>query len=457
MTSQRIRLPVLLVAALSLVCAVAAAQQPVRPTGIYCSCPPTNAQSSSFIAAVAQQPFVDGFLVRIGWDLLEPSPGVFDWTLLDAQIASCAQAQKRVALAVVQSTGTPAWLAGLGAGTYTYSFRGASKTVALPWDPVYLSRWTSFVAALGARYGQDTTIALVHATHATHNGFEMHLPFGEEAGYRAAGYTEAVYAQSWTAVLDAFFAAFPNHFVDVDLHPVYGSELVAQQVVAHGLANGAGRFGAFGGWWNVRNATEVYPDMQTLFQSTAAVTFTNVQNVGSWVRTPERYDFDLEVYAAAHELALRTGIRYAEVWNADLLDPGLVGLHTSLADALRCPAWYQAFAGSLPPSSLGLSIRGCPAPGATFEFILDGGDPNAVGGLMLGPQRSDLAIPGIGVLLVGPAAQIATVPMQMDAQGGARLTVTVPLSMPTATIVTQAAAVSGVGIALSAGLELRTP
>ncbi|QDU69326.1 beta-galactosidase [Engelhardtia mirabilis] len=266
----------------------AAAQE--RPSGIYCSCGVTNAAGgSSDTPTIAARPFVDGILVRVPWSDLEPSPGVYDWSLIEDQVTKVASHGKRIALGIVQGDGgTPAWLAGLGAQMVIYTFSGNVRTIAVPWDAVYVARWTSFVAALGAKFKDEATIDLVHATHATHNGFEMQLPFGEQQQYLGLGYTDELYAQSWTAVLDAFAAAFPKAWIDVDVHPIWGSDAVAAAVLDHGLATIGDRFGAFGAWWSEKNALEVYTGMYALFLATALQSFTTVQNVGSWITTPER-------------------------------------------------------------------------------------------------------------------------------------------------------------------------
>ncbi len=147
--------------------------QTVPPRGLYCSCPPTSSRSHSVMPEVASQDFVTGILVRVAWSDLEPVEGAPTWTLLDNELALAKQYGKKVALAVVNGSSAPAWLAAKGAQMFAYSFRGSSMTMPVPWDSVYLSAWTNFIAKLGERYRDDPSIALVHMTHSTLNGFEM--------------------------------------------------------------------------------------------------------------------------------------------------------------------------------------------------------------------------------------------------------------------------------------------
>ncbi|MDF1799387.1 MAG: beta-galactosidase [Planctomycetota bacterium] len=314
---------------------VASIDAPIQaPRGIYCSCPPTNINSDSVMASVAQQPFVDGFLVRVSWSDFEPVRGQYDFSLIDRQLRLAEHYDKQIALALVQGSGTPAWLASEGAGTVSYPFAGQTRTIAAAWDATYQGIWGDTIAALGAAYDGHPRISLVHVTNATHNGFEMQLPLSQGAGFAAAGYTDAAYISSYEASLDAFAQAFPSHALDVELHPVFGSDAVAQAVLTYGLKQLGPRFGAFAAWWSVDNAQETYLGMYELLQTSAKLNFATVQVVGSWVKTPERFDNDLVEYLQTYSLALSHGVRYAEVWNADLLEPSLAADLTRVRAAL---------------------------------------------------------------------------------------------------------------------------
>ena len=306
------------------------------PTGIYCSCPPTNANSDSVLASVAQLPFVDGILVRVTWADLEPSPGVFDLSLLQRQFDLARQYDVDVTLALIGgSFGSPAWLADLGAQTLTITHPMGTGSVPLAWDPVFLQRWSDLVRVVGAAYDGHPRLRLVHATTASFNGMEMQLPLNAEAAFVAAGYTPALYTDAYTASLDVFAEAFPSHPIDVEVHPVFGDDAVAIEVVKYGHAQYGARFGVFGAWWSTHNATQVYPGMFTLLGQAAQLSYATVQVVGSWIKTPERFDHDLAKYLDTYALALESGVDYFEIWNADLLDAGLAPIWQRLEQALE--------------------------------------------------------------------------------------------------------------------------
>ncbi|MFG0317104.1 MAG: beta-galactosidase [Planctomycetota bacterium JB042] len=401
--------PALLVAAILLPFAgplgvSALGQSPVAPRGVYCSCPPTSSQSNSVIPSVAAMPFVEGILVRVSWEDVEPQPGVYDFSLVDGQLALAGQHGVRVALAVVQGSHTPAWLPIQGAQMIQYVFAGQLRTVAVPWDPIYLAAWQNLIAALGAKYANDTTISIVHMTHATHNGFEMQLPIGAESTYVAAGYTPSVYTQSWHTVIGACAAAVPHHVLDVDVHPVFGSDVVAQNVVAYAKGALGPRFGALGAWWTEHNANDVYPGMFTELKGMFPDGYATVQVAQSVTNNPAAFGPD--GLRGTLDLALASGIRYAEVWNADLLNPTLATDLTEVNDLFLCDGHYFPYGdacvggGGVAPE---IRVHGCPSPGAQFGVEVSGGPAGALSAMVFGT--------GIGSTPLGRGCDLAVTPL----------------------------------------------
>ncbi|MGH8675401.1 MAG: beta-galactosidase, partial [Burkholderiales bacterium] len=137
------------------------------PTGIYASSIPTRLGAGGRGTHSVQEgdvtrEFVSGVLVVVYWKDLEPTQGTRDWTLLDNEFDLADSYAKKVTLAVLNGPSAPAWLESAGAQMFTYTFRGTPGVkMPVPWDPIYLNAWTDFVAALGQRYADRPTIALV--------------------------------------------------------------------------------------------------------------------------------------------------------------------------------------------------------------------------------------------------------------------------------------------------------
>lgn len=308
------------------------------PAGLYCSCPPTTGNGSgSVIPEVAQLDHVDGVLVRMEWATLEPSPGVYDWSLLDEQISRADQYGIKVSLAVVNGSAAPSWLSSMGVEMFSFQFGTETREMPVPWDSTFQSRWTQFIAAMGARYANEDTISLVYATNSSRNGFEMQLPFSpaDQINWQAAGYSDALYADSWKTAIDAFVAAFPNHPVSHEVHPVLGSDDVANDVYQHARDTHGEAVGVLAAWWMVHNALDVYPGMFEILRDASLASHSQVQVANSYTNTPDR--FSDEGYQGEIDLAIESGVRYMEVWNSDLLNASLTDLMIETSARLNTP------------------------------------------------------------------------------------------------------------------------
>lgn len=297
------------------------AQHAAPPSGTYCSCPPTNARSSSFVTDIATKDFVKGFLVRISWNDLEPTEDFYDWTLLDQQIDSAQKYGKYISLGIHCGSSTPEWVYNDGAQRLqTQAFNGTLDTIAVAWDPVFNQHWTDFIDTLGSRYNSDTSIRLVYINTSTANGFEMQMPFNSTPTLTALGYTDSLMVSAWKQSIDAFHVAFPDKFLSNDFHPVNGSDAVGDSVFyyARNLI-GKYHYGASAWWWT-QNNTNVYPAQYSMLQRSAVEHyFTGVQVARN--HTNDSAQIGPGGLPAAIELAMTDNICYWEVWSNDLQSP----------------------------------------------------------------------------------------------------------------------------------------
>lgn len=301
------------------------------PTGVYCSCGPTTGKGyGSVNPTIAAKPFVKGILVRIPWELMEPSDNSYNWQLLDDQITAANQYGKKISLGITAGPSIPQWVFSGGAQRLI-STSPINDTIAIPWDGYYLSKWKEFISALGSRYENDTTIQLVYISHSTANGMEMQLPRTTTPTLAAAGYTDQKMIDSWKEVIQSFDTAFPNHYLSNDFHPVNGSDVVADSVYAYATRTIGNRYGAAAWWWTQKNATTVYPAQYNILKHSATNNnFTSVQFAQSGTSDSAKYGAG--GMPGAMQLAIADGICYWELWNEDLLNPKF----DSLLSAVNC-------------------------------------------------------------------------------------------------------------------------
>lgn len=302
------------------------------PSGVWCSCPPTTGVGNGSVdPTVVSKLYVKGILVRVVWKDIETSDNVYNWTLIDNQIAAAQSYNKKISLAVGSGLNSPNWLYPLGVQSisYTVPFSG---TIPVPWNTIFLNKWTEFIGALGNRYANDTTIQLVYMTNSSTNGFEMQLPFNPTPSYSSIGYTDQKVIDSWKTVIDAFDNAFPNHYLTNDFHPVNSSNTVADSVYSYAKQTIGSRYGA-NGWWWTQNNTSVYSSQYSILQDSSANNlFTGIQMAYSGVTSPT--SFGTGGMPTALTLAMSNNICYWEIWNTDITS----GTFDSLLSTAVCPS-----------------------------------------------------------------------------------------------------------------------
>lgn len=312
-----------------------------RPSGIFIS--GGQYQEEPLLA----KPFVDGALIRVRWHELEPIEGQFDWRYLDSEIAKVAKLGKAYTLAVVGGPSTPSWVFAKGAQGYSFTLNNpyASKArpvdnkLPLPWDAIYLKAWHRLIAELGKRYSSDPNLLLVHITLSSQNGFEMHLPYSrgprdpnQLPSWDKFGFSEDKYINAAKTTLDAYSQAFPTKFLDLEIHNVFDSYRIPQELVRYGVTHIGKRFGPFGAWLNDRDVRWDKP-LRELMKETSSQSFCNYQLIGNATRQLERVGKN--GLQGAIQNGLDDGCRYFEVWEVDVKNRDFEQYLTELQSQLK--------------------------------------------------------------------------------------------------------------------------
>jgi hypothetical protein len=144
-------------------------------------------------------PVFSGIVIRQRWSTMNPAPNVYNWTFLDQQVSRAKRLGKQYILAIYTGNNAPLWL-----GVPLY------KSAPLPWDETMLNAHGRMVAALGQRYGGDSSLAGVELSGPTRGpsgSLEMHLADGL---VRHSGYSPQRVAFAWIRCIDQYGAAFRN-------------------------------------------------------------------------------------------------------------------------------------------------------------------------------------------------------------------------------------------------------
>jgi hypothetical protein len=233
---------------------IAALPSPPIPCGVFALIKAGAPTGSS----VLSNPDVDGISLRIGWSSVNPSEDKYDWSYFDAEITKAKNAGKKVLIRVSDGgKSLPDWVvaASKAAGEPSFSFYekavqgGAVITEPVFWAPTLLAKKAKLLAAFGARYDSNPTVAIVTCQFAGARSDDWGVPSGtaadgiapsgstETSRLLAAGYTTAKMVNAGNVIVSDTMAAFPSKPVGLaigrtskELDP-QGADYVAETVI----------------------------------------------------------------------------------------------------------------------------------------------------------------------------------------------------------------------------------
>jgi hypothetical protein len=331
-----------------------------RSVGIYA----TTRDNTPVPRTILTHPDVDGVLLRYTWDRAEPAEGTYDWAYLDQQIAAAAANGKKVAFNVRAGTVTPGWVYAGGAAAFTYLETGPytpnaceTQRIPVPWDPVFLAKYTALVAALGARYAGNPTVSRVGIEGINVGTEETALPRSKGSEpvravrtgrqctstddvreWTRLGYTRLRVENAWTQIAQAYDRAFPKTPLVVQTFPGAappiddaGSLIRGQEkdqkfsvdILHAGRERLGSRFVAqnngLSGDWVWEEIARMAPDASTGYQMLWLVTNDETCRMNRR-RTPCDPVTDLK---AAIDNGIARHADYLEIYTPDLLNPAL--------------------------------------------------------------------------------------------------------------------------------------
>ncbi len=310
--------------------------------------------------AVLANPNVDGIALLYLWGQIEPSEGQFRWDSIDAQVARVKENGKVYSLGVTPGVNTPQWV--YHAGAEFFEFRWDKPwgpkpctmvRFPVPWDKVYLKKWQAFVRELGARYAHDPQLVLLKIQGVNAQTPEFLLPHdrpgagarlvscapGDEvAEWQRMGYRPSKVVGAWKVSAKAFGKAFANQDLAIETGP-WGMPPISDSgkvtlargadvdlpiaIVSVGKEELDGRFVAQN---DGLNAIWAWPQLPSLaapesiaFQMAWKATGDPTCRMNGFQRPCD----PRQMLQAAIDRGIEAGAEYLEIYQADLLNPGL--------------------------------------------------------------------------------------------------------------------------------------
>ena len=174
---------------------------------------------------VLENPDVTGVTIRWNWADIERTEGNFFWDDLDDVIQLATDANKKVLLRISTQAGKPDWVtqavADAGGSFFTFDDNGVTTTIPVFWDPTFLKKKTNMIAALGAHYASNPTIAIVSASfaNATSEDWNVpHSPYDLVQEWLDLGYTPKNLEDAGEQIINATMTAFPTQYVSLAIN-----------------------------------------------------------------------------------------------------------------------------------------------------------------------------------------------------------------------------------------------
>lgn len=217
------------------IAAIHAPTGPATPNGIFVV---DGVHHNAIDKTLLSSSDVDGVLLEVPWNVLEPLEGSFNWSLIDTVLSQAATYGKKVSLILGAGWQTPTWVYADGAKAYKFVWDSSNwgpapctpTSIPVPWDAVFLSKWADLVTAAGNRYDSSETIASVKVSGVSSKTQETFLPtsvhrsisgkgfsctsYDDVADWQAVGYTRLKVEAAWANTMEIFARAFPSKMLE---------------------------------------------------------------------------------------------------------------------------------------------------------------------------------------------------------------------------------------------------
>jgi hypothetical protein len=186
------------------------------------------------------------------WDQIEPTEGVYEWSLVERFIAAQAAVGKKAAIGVLTFNGranqgstadppmrVPAFVWAAGARTITCS---GNFQIPRYWDPVYLAKYGAFVRALAARYDGDPRLEFILIGVGKFGETQPCDTTDNTCVATAMWADGANWVNTVNAITDLHAAAFHSTPLLLPVAPRFLSECERRDFTDHAIAQGVGLF-----------------------------------------------------------------------------------------------------------------------------------------------------------------------------------------------------------------------
>jgi hypothetical protein len=212
--------------------------------GIYVLSPKLMTPRSILPDTIYSTPYIDGVVVDGLWNQIEPSPGVYDWSIVDLEITRAVASGKKITVNVTAGAYAPSWLYGspynVPHDTFLWGNHDGANgpctpyVLPAPWNPqyeqAYAAMMTAFSQHLQSIPGAYAATSRVRLTGINTLTDELHLAFCSTSNglalWQALGYTPDKLLAAAKVLMSAVNAAFPDKILSLSVIEAGGLPLI---------------------------------------------------------------------------------------------------------------------------------------------------------------------------------------------------------------------------------------
>jgi hypothetical protein len=195
----------------------------------------------------------------------------------------------------------------------------------IPWDPVFLKKWTALIKAFGRKYADDPTVVMIQMAGPNKHGGEMHLPCtdADKQTWNQVGYSKDKLVNAYKVVIDAYDEAFPKKPLALDVSQMVYQDGALEEIVAYASRKLGKRFCIQHNALSAKTKEDSFKThlLVRSYQGKATVGYQllcSATGKNQFTGGGTRFGGTLKEGFA---IGLRGGATYFEIYTADLQDP----------------------------------------------------------------------------------------------------------------------------------------
>ncbi|MGH8659490.1 MAG: beta-galactosidase [Nitrososphaera sp.] len=167
-----------------------------------------------------RHPLIDAVITTFKWSKIEPKPGKYNFSDIDAVLDLAAKYKKGIILGFMtydqdpRDPATPDWLYDRGITNIGFRGGGVSKgtpiSVPKTWDDAYLRAYGEFVRKIGQRYDNNPLIWYIAPAFGHLGNLTAQPSKGGSRAFLAEGWTADIWKTFCLQVVESYQKAFPN-------------------------------------------------------------------------------------------------------------------------------------------------------------------------------------------------------------------------------------------------------